>query len=780
VIASLGLGVGANTAVFALIRHTLLRPLPYPDADALVAVGTSTTEGMSWDSINYNLAAWQRASRTLAAISWVRVAGTAQIGSSPTDRIRGAYAAPNLLEVLGIRPVVGRWFSQEEERRGEQVAVLSHGLWQRHFRGDASAPGRSTIQIDGRTFTVIGVLPPGVGLPTRAEFWYPHADNLVVEVVARVRPKHSMEDVRRDLRAVAPGIEVSRAMGISIDFVVVRLHERLYGTNARILRLLAGTAVLLLLLSCTNVANLSLARSVERRRELAVCVALGASRRRLAAEVLAENGILAALAGAAGLFIALIATALLVRLSPPELAGVRDAGIGLWSVLFAAGAVVFAAAGVSIAPTIAVTRGDLRPSMGHSGALGVSARARRARSGLVVAQLAIALLLVTASGLLIRSMVRLTSIETGFDRHGLVVASLQLGGPRYEAAVDRRAMIDELVARVRAVPGVRSVGIGPPPLIGGHGPGFSSGFDNLYSVRDSTQPEAPRQSVWVKYVGASYLETFRIPIRAGRGITPSDDGNAPAVALINASAERLFFPSGGAIGRQLPGMPRSTAANTSGGRAITVVGLLPDVRQRDITIDPYPEVWLPLSQQEERYRDVDISARTDGDPKALVLRIARILGALDPELQPRRLSTMDAIVGEALAPQRFVLSALGAFAVLALVLAALGLYAVMAYVTEARTREIGLRMALGAQPRQVLLMVIRGAMVLVAAGVSVGFPLAFVSSRLMAGFVYEVDPRDPMSFLAAPAVLALAALAAAYIPARRAARVDPLIALRAD
>jgi putative ABC transport system permease protein len=783
VIASLALGVGANTAVFSLVRHTLLRSLPYPDSNELMAIGTSGREGVSWETMNYNLAAWQGAGgmlRTLAAISWVRERGRPAFGVVGSERFRGAKAAPNLLDVLRVRPALGRWFTPEEERSLEPVVVLSHSRWQRSFGADSGAVGRSTLLVDDRVLTVIGVLPPGVGYPTNVEFWYPDPVNTGVEVLARTRPGAAIADVQRELQALAPGVERGRLAGNPVGIAVVTLHDRIYGANGPILRLLMGTVVLLLVLACTNVANLSLARTLERRRELAVCVALGASRGVLAAHVLAENAMLAVAGGGAGVVLALWATGLLVRVRPPELAGVGGAGVGAVSVLFAAAAAMLAALAVSVAPALAVTRGDLRPAMGHSGASGSSGgTAGRTRGALVVAQLAIALLLVTVSGLLIHSMARLTRIDTGFDRRGLVLVRIQFLSERVEVPARRRALIENLVERVRAVSGVRSVALGPPPLVGQRGPGFSEGYDNIFSFRDSTAPGAPSRSVWVKYVDPSYLETFRLHIRAGRGIAAADDANAPAVALVNAAAERLFFPDGPVLGRRLDRMPKATAEHTSGGRPITVVGLLHDVRQRDITIPAYPEIWLPLAQQMGR-GVVHVSARTDGDAEALALRVRRIVGELDPELTHLRVSTMDAVVRETLAPQQYVLAALGAFAALALVLAALGLYAVMAYLTATRTREIGVRMALGAQPRQVLWMVLRDGLRLAALGAAIGLPVAYASSRLMARFLYEVDSRDWPAFLAAPAVLALAALAAAYIPARRATKVDPAMALRAD
>jgi putative ABC transport system permease protein len=365
---------------------------------------------------------------------------------------------------------------------------------------------------------VIGVLPPGVGLPADAEFWQPYPHHISVEVIARTRGAVSVSDVQRELHLLAPGVELAREFGDAMRVVVMPLHERLYGANAPILRLLLGTVGLLLILACTNVANLSLARTLQRRGEIAMCIALGASSRLLAWQVLAENIMLAIAGGAVGLLAAVWTTGLLVRLSPAQLPGVRGAGMSATGFLFGTAVAMLAAIAVSLAPAVAVTRGDLRPMLGQSGPVKGTAASSRTRRALVVAQLAIALLLLKASALLIRSMVRLSRIDIGFNPRGLLIAQLPLYGERYASAVRRRALLDEIVEQARAVPGVRSVALGPPPLVGGRGPTFVDGYSEIFAVRDSTTPGAPRSNVWVKHIDPQYLSTFQISVREGRGI----------------------------------------------------------------------------------------------------------------------------------------------------------------------------------------------------------------------------------------------------------------------
>lgn len=775
VVATLALGIGANTAVLSLVRHVLLRPLPFPDSNALVTVGTSSKDGVLWEAADYNISAWQGSSRTLSAISWVRAGIPGHTGGQRAERVRGVRAASNLLEVLRVRPALGRWFAAEEERTFEPVAVISYAVWQRSFRGDTGVVGSASIRVGDRSLTVIGVLPPGAVYPVHADFWYPHPDNLAAEVVARIKPETAITDVRAELRALAPGIEANRRAGLSIDFVVVPLHERLFGVNRPVLQLLLGAVVLLLVLACTNVANLSLARAWDRQREFAVYMALGASQRLVTSQLVAESVILSVVGGAVGVATASFVTNLLVRLSPAELTGLRDAKLWMAGVGFGISAAMVSGVATSVASVISSGRVDLRSAMGQPGTAGLGRGWSRLRSSLIVVQLAAALVLMIGSGLMIRSMVQLTRIDAGFDTRKLAIARLLLGD-RYRTSASRWAFVSELVSRLKSVPGVRSVSVGPPPLVGKRGRAFTEGFSAIYSVRDSTAPGAPRHTIWVKYVDPAYLETFRIRVLAGRGITAADDAGAPAIALVNEAAQRVLFADGGALGQAL----NRIIPELTHDRPVTVVGLLPNVRQRDITIPAYPEIWLPLAQQHELDPEVYIAARTDGDPRALVRSVRQILATLDGELEPRRLSTMDAVIQETLATERFVLAALSILSVLGLLLASVGLYAVVAYLTATRTREFGVRIALGAPPTRVLWMVMSEALQLAVVGATIGLLVAYAVTGVLSKFLYEVGRHDAQAFLMSAGALVLAAAFAAYVPAIRATRTDPLRALRAE
>ncbi len=775
VILSLALGVGANASVFALIRGVLLRPLPYAHPDRLVSIGRPNDGRTNWVSFPDDAEAWRRGARTLVAVAKFMDTRGAVRGVGTAEYAKGAAATGNLLDVLGVHPLLGRWFTSEEVRGAGRFVVLSRELWERQLAGDPRAIGRS-IEIDGVRRTVVGVLPRGVGLPLDAEYWIPGPRLEMGEVVARARPGASLTAIRRELTRLSPTTYSRAKLHLPTAIVVAPLRERLYGSHGPALRLLLGAVLLLFLIACANISSLALARTVERRHELAIRVSLGASRRALVRDVFAENLLLALAGGGAGILVAVWSTRLFLHLSPVSIARLPGIGVGATSIGYAAGLALLAAGVVSIAPALALTRGSLNPALGGEAALGTGPQ--RMRKALMVAQLAVALLLLTGCGLLVRSMERLESTDLGFNPRGLVVLHLDLAIPQYRDTAARSLFVRELTGAVGALPGVRSMANGPPPLVAGRGDrGYSEGFDALFSRRDPSDPTARGGNVWVKYVDPDYLWTFRIRILAGRGIRPGDDAGAPPVALLNAAAAKLFFPGESAVGRTVPGIPPQIQGD---GGPVTVVGVLSDVRQRDVTLAAEPEIWMPRAQHPGGFAPIDLTIRTTGDPRPIVRSIRRTIAQLDADLAPERLSTMSSIIAGDIAPQRFLFVLFSAFAALALAIAVVGLAGVVSYLTERRTAEIGVRMALGARRAEVVRMVVADAVRLVALGIAAGLPLSLAASQLLARFLYEVSPRDADAFLAAPAVLGVAALVAAYLPARDAAKVDPMVALRSE
>ncbi len=780
VVLSLALGVGANTSMFAMMGDVLLRPLPYPHAGRLVSIWYRSAEvGDIQDVEGKDVRAWQLRSRTLESVGLYGPVGARAIRrAGEWSEAVTVYASTNFLHVLGARTELGRWFSPGEDH----VVVLSHALWHREFGGDPRVLGK-TLDVFGHPRTVIGVLPAHVRVPVDAGLWIPEpyqippSNQTVGRIVARARAGVTIAQIQRELTEISPFVQQTAKDPHPLRLMVESLQERLYGSNRPMLRLLLIAAVLLFLIACANVANLSLARTLGRGHEWAVRASIGATRWALVREVVTENALLATASGLAGLLVAFGTTRLFAAISPRQISTMGSLGLGGSGVLYAVSLAMLAVLLVSALPALMVVRGDLHPAMGHGGLPG-SRRglAGRARGALVIGQVALALLLLTGCGLMIRTMVRLTTLDLGFSPRGIAIADLILWDVDSTA---RASEVAEVTRRVRALPGVESVAFGPQPLIAQKWWNPDAGASAI-SYRGIEPGSSQRPSVlWTKYVDPSYLKTFGVRILRGRGIRASDDASAPLVALVNEAAARVFWHGENPVGRTLDSLlpfPPSLIR----GKPVTIVGLLPDLLQRGVMSHAQPELWMPKAQQPWPDNDVSISVRTSGNAAALARSIRQIAWQVDPAIMPERVSTMSAVIAGDEASQRFLLLLIGSFAALALLTAALGLYAVVSFLTARRTDEIGLRMALGADASGIVRMVTWDGLKLALLGIPLGTPLAWVFSRLLETFLFEVDPHDLVTFVAAPALLALAALVAAFVPGRRASHVDPMVALRSE
>jgi putative ABC transport system permease protein len=785
VVVSLALGIGLNTAIFAVIQDVLRRPLPYPDESQLVTAGYRTLRGgspraddfpsVTWSLYGHDLEAWREGSRTLESMavfsSWHMVAA----GPAGPEFLEGGTGSSNLLNVLRARTALGRWFATDETNAN--VVVLSHDFWQRQFAGDPKAIGR-TVSVRGEPSTVIGVMPPGVGLPLNAEFWVPSQGMFGEQLVARPRPGVSLTEISRELTTLSPTVARVRERGRVEEVVVRSLREQLFGSARPALRLLTAAAALLLLIACANIANLSLARTLERKRELAVRLTLGASRKSLVSLVVAENFLLAVAGAVLGFMLAALGTRAIAAFGPDDIGRIRDVGVGMNAVLFAGVVAVAAGLLVSVAPVLAATDRGVQPLLSESGARATRGRAsRRARYALVATQLAVALLLITGAGLLIRSVQRLTRPDhLGFSANGVVIASVPLFGSEYRIEGRRARLYQQFGDRVRALPGVTAVGFGPPPLVGGRGESLREGFNMIFSHADSTGGERSSTTVFVKHIDAEYLDTYRIRLRAGRAFQPSDDSTGQRVAILSATAARRFFHDRDAIGQSL-----TLRVFTRGGQqAPVVVGVVDDVLQRDLTMEANPEVFLPLAQQPSIDGLPTVAVRTASATAPLIVALRQVLRDIDPQLAASRLEPMQAIIDASLERHAFLLLLLAVFAGLGLALSAIGLYAVISYLVTQRTLEIGIRMALGAQRHNVFGLVLREGALLTITGLAIGIAAALALSRLLAGFLFDVQPHDATTFVVAPTALAIVALLATMVPARRAAGVDPARAMKAE
>jgi putative ABC transport system permease protein len=774
---SIAMGVGLNTAVFVFIDGVIRRPLPFRDEASIVTVAriprgagvAQQATPLSWDATTAeDLRSISTGSRSLSQAALLRETFRVVEGEAGAEYVRGAMASPALGRVLGVSPIRGRWFDEAETR--DPVIVIGYSLWRRQFAMTPSIIGKK-LQVQGTPFTVIGVMASEAVLPFGAEFWVPILGP--GQLVARVRSGVNVSLVAAELEGISPSVAYSRARGDTVTLLVAPLREQLFGNVRPALRLVATGAGLMLLIACANIASLSLARALERKRELALRVTLGSSRASLGMLILGENLVLAVLGVMTGLIIAGWTIALMTSVAPPE--------IGRVPIDFAGGALVFAsvvgllvAVVVSLAPLASVSGRSLQPMLAQaSGASsGTSPGLQRLRHALVVAQMALAVLLLSAVGMLTRSVGRLVRPDhLGFQARGIVVASVRLLGPEYRSPEGKLAFIRLFALRAAALPGVQSTAVGPPPLVGGRGETMREGFSAVAVYADSNRGVAPA-TVWIKHVDEGYFDTFGIPLRSGRGFRSADGPLDVPVAVVNAAAAKLMFPGKAVIGQSLPDLGLTTRATP------TVVGTVADVLQRDVAVRASPEVYVPLAQQTNVTPMPTLAVRAE-NPAAVIQDLRHTLRSIDPSVAAIRLESMSEIIETSLRRHGFLLFLLRLYAGLGFTLAIVGLYAVISYLVTNRASEISLRMALGAQTHQVVKLIVGECALLIASAVAIGVPAAVLFGRSLRAYMFEVSAADPYSLMLATLALAAAGMTASYFPARRAASADPVSALRA-
>jgi predicted permease len=777
ILLSLALGIGLNTAIFTVADTVIRRPLPYPDAMNIITIGTQTQPPgapearVSWMPFG-TLRGWQK-SRTLKEVGYFAPRDEIVQGEAGPEHVNGGAVSPNLLYVLGGKPLVGRWFARNES--GYPYVVISEALWRRQFNRDPSVVGKA-LKINAQSLTVIGVLPRGIGLPLGAEFWRPDNGDFGTQIIAR--PVAGIPDraIRAELEALGQGIQNLRKAGYTATVVTMPLHEQLFGPARPTLRLLLAAAALFLLIACANVTNLVLARTLERRRELAVRAILGASARSLAGLVAIENMLLAIGGGILGVGIAYLATDVLAAFAPPAISMSRDVTVQGSALGFAVALVLGCCLLVSVVPVLDIIRDRSIFRLSQGGAHGGRGRAMRGtRRVLVVTQLALALVLMAGAGLLLRSVARLTRADhLGFEPRGVVILSLRpfLNVYRGEALV---SLTNRLIERAKQVPGVVDVAMGPPPLVGGNGDGFREGFNVIFNYVRPGDHWSKGQMVWVKYIDDHYVDTYGLRVRSGRGFNRSDDSSTQKVVMVNATAARLFLGMENPIGRLVP-FPSPTDRMAK----VRVVGLVDDALQNDLAQEARPEILVPLAQGPERSPLVNLAVKSSLTAPVVIGTLGRIVREIDPTLAPSRLESLSDVVDASLARHRFVLRLLVIFASLGFVLAIIGLYAVVSYLVAQRSMEIGVRMALGAQRRHVMRLILGEGALMAGIGILIGIPVALAASRLVESLLYEVRAWDAVALGTGTALLAAVALVASWAPARKAAALDPAATLRAD
>jgi putative ABC transport system permease protein len=783
VILTLALGIGANAAIFSVVDAVVLRPLPYAESERLMVLwGNLHRPGV--EQIGASLGEYvdyRDNARAFEHVAAYDTLGYNMSGTGEPERVEGAVVTASLFPLLGVTAEIGRTFVTAEEQPGrEHVALIGHALWTRRFQSNPAIVGQTAV-VDGRQVEIVGVMPQSFEFPDETiQLWMPvvlDADALSANnrgshgftVLARLKRGTTASQAAADLDA-ATGTFQARFPGNyrnGFSVIVRPLQQEIVGDTSRALFVLLGAVGLVLLIACANVANLLLARASARRKEIALRTALGATRGRLIQQLLTESVFVALAGGAIGLLIAFWGVDVLVAAAPSSIPRLREVAVDGRVIAFTA--IVSLATGVlfGLAPAIAASRAALNDALKEGGR--TSAGRGRAGAALVVSEVALSLMLLVAAGLLIRSFVRLQDVAPGFDSASLLTFRLSLPESRYTTFDKGQRFFDELFAQLRSSPDVRAVTA--TSALPFSGQGTSRSF-----VIDGRPPMRPNESTeeQIRIVTDGFFAAMHIPVVKGREFTARDSLASARVLVINEALARKHFPTENPIGKRI-------AFTTDSPRWYEIVGIAGNIKHQGLDARDRPELYVPYRQplfDSWTVRPMYVVVRTAGEPLAAATAIRHEINRLDPDQPISNVRTMDERIARSLGGRRFNMVMLGLFAGLALTLAAVGIYGIVAYSVTERTHEIGVRVALGAQRRDVIAMVVRHGMIMSLVGTCVGLAAAFAIVRVMSGLLYGVSAADPMTFLAIPVLLLAVALAACYIPARRATLVDPMIALR--
>ena len=787
---TLALGIGANTSIFSVVRGVLLRPLPYPHPDALMDIETVFESGASGNTAYPDFEDLRDQNHSFATMAvyanWTASASAEGHGF----RVAWAHVSASFFPTLGVAPAVGRVFGPDDARAGQRVAVVSYGYWQSRLGGRTDLEGQS-VRVGDQAYTVIAVMPRGYDFPTGTEIWVPRepqTENRTSQnwhVVGRLAPGISRDRAQEDLSTIAHRVRQQYGDDTYMTGAAVRpVLEQVVGSVRPALLVLLGAAGVLLLVACVNVVNLLLTRSLSREREVALRLALGAGAGRLARGFLIESLVLSLTGAALGALLAVVGVRVLLALEPGHLPRVNDIGVD-WPVLgFALGVAVVAAVAIGLVPAIRAARQDAREALASGQrSQGGGVMSQGIRGALVASQVALTIVLLVGAGLLGRSFLKLLAVNPGYRTSGAVVMDVWLPYPRGDAAETRNTgFLERLIAGVRALPGVERVGgVSKFPLAGGSGGNGTflilqrpdevtdlAGFQRL-----ATDPTRTGNAEF-RVASAGYFGAMGIPLIRGRLFDDRDAPGAPHVALISASLAQTRWPGEDPLGKFIE------FGNMDGDpRAFTIIGVVGDVQERGLGVAPHPTFYAYYRQRPRSASDFHLAILSRGDVTMLTASARRVALELNPEV-PTRFRTLDDVVSTSLANRRFVLVLVALFGGLALVLATMGLYGVIAYIASQRTPEIGVRMALGARGADVVRLLVRQGAAYAGIGIVVGLVAAFALTRFLASLLYGVGTMDPVSFAATAVVLFVTALAASSIPARRAARVDPMQALRQE
>jgi putative ABC transport system permease protein len=793
VIVVLAVGIGANSSVFSIVNGVLLRPLPYQDSDRLVVVWGNYLK-LNIERLNAKAAEYEdyRAQNQIfEQVAAFDIQGFSLTGEEQAERLVGGRVTANLFPLLGAQTEQGRAFIQDENQPGrDNVVVLSHGFWQRRFGGRGGALGQH-LRLNDEDYLVVGVMPasfqfPHASLPfgESADVWIPlaYSSEQVVQrqgpyylnVIARLRSDVSLQQARAEVKALGEtferqyqGYHGPHGEDGGWRITLSPLRDEAVGGSQRALLLLLGAVTLVLLIACANVANLFLVRAASRQRELAIRLALGASRWRIVEQLLVESFILATLGGIAGSLLAVWAVGLLTSLRAVNLPRVQEISVDSRVLVFTALLTIFTTLLFGLIPAWQASKFDLQSTLKENRDTAIAGwRHHYWRNALLVCEVALSFVLLIGAGLLVNSFVRLQKIESAIVTDRLLTAEISLSDTRYRQPAQASTFFHELVRRVESLPGVQAASLSTMRPLSG------VARNDPFSVEGRALDPANLTFAGWQTAGANYFHTLGIPLVQGRDLTWQDmDEAAPAVAVVNETMARRYWPNENPIGRRIVlGLPRPDNP------WVTIVGIAKDLPHRAIDSSPQPD-WY-LSRTPGPQRNQILFVRTSGNPSDVAGPIRRIVAGIDRDQPVANIETMTDVVRDTVAPRRFNTLVLTLFAGIAMTLAALGIYGVMAYSVAQRTHELGIRMALGAQKSDVLGLIVRKGVILTLIGVAIGLAIALALTRLMTTLLFGVAPTDATTFVAVSVLLIFVALLACYIPARRATKLDPLVALR--
>ncbi len=788
---TLGLGIGANSAIFSVVNGVILEPLQYPESEELVMLTSAfPTLGFAkfWISPPEYMEVSERM-RSFATIGAFRQTQTSIGGDDRPERVTSAIASSTLFDALGVRPHLGRYYTVEEDQPGASpVVVLSHELWTRSFGADRGILGRS-IEVNGATTTVVGVMPEGFDVDdSKIELWRPlgldwtnrtnHGSHYLY-LVARLAPGATLETASQELATFVErwptDVQAGHITAQNHPLNMIGLQEEVVGEVRPALLILLGAVGFVLLIACANVANLLLARAEDRHKEVAVRVAMGAGHGRLLRQFLTEGVVLSVAGGALGVGLASLSLKLLKAASPGDLPRLAEIHLDGTVLLFTTGIALATGVIFGLAPARHVTARGLATALREGGTRTTSSPGqRRLRSLLVISETALALILAVGAGLMVRSFGALTAVEPGFEPEGLLTFQVFLPSSGYPDVGARLAFQDRILEQLSAQPGVSGVAAmsGLPPMRP------LNANDTQFEGIEQTQNSPPQNVDFYQTVTTTYLETMQIEIVEGRGFTASDDAGGVPVVLVNESLARRFYPGESAIGRRVN--PSGIGADTP---FLEIVGVVADVKQAGLDVPAGTELYFHYTQSSLLGgvpQTMNFVVATSGDPTSLAAAARNAAASIDRSLPVAGLQPMTDVVGDAVARARFLTTLLAVFAGLALVLAAVGTYGVMSYAVAQRARELGIRMAMGAPAGGVQRMVLGQGLRMAAVGLVIGLAGAWGLTGMLESMLFNIDARDLTTFVAGPILLALVAIVACWIPARRATRVDPVTVLREE